>query len=88
MEKMKQKDILESLLEEFGSSFPEFKKVLVDERDIFLAHSLRSAAQPINNEFLLGGQSPTTVVGVVGMGHVNGIINNWNKDLDVTSILK
>jgi pheromone shutdown protein TraB len=88
MEKLKEKDILESLVEEFGASFPEFKRVLIDERDICLAHSLRSAAEPASNELVPGGQSPVKVVGVVGLGHVAGIVRNWNKELDVTQILK
>lgn len=88
MEKLKEKDILESLVEEFGASFPEFKRVLIDERDICLAHSLRSAADAASNELVQGGQSPVKVVGVVGLGHVSGIVRNWNKELDVTQILK
>lgn len=88
IEKLKNKDILDSLLEEFGANFPEFKRVLIDERDICLAHSLKSASKPIPNEFVRGGLSPTVVVGVVGLGHVPGIVRNWNKELDVSEILK
>ena len=88
IEKLKEKDILDSLLEEFGANFPEFKRVLIDERDICLAHSLKSSSKPIPNEFVSGGLTPSTVVGVVGLGHVNGIVKNWDKELDVTEILK
>ena len=88
IEKLKEKDILDSLLEEFGANFPEFKRVLIDERDICLASSLKSSSKPIPNDFVSGGLSPSIVVGVVGLGHVNGIVRNWNKELDVTEILK
>ena len=55
IEKLKEKDILDSLLEEFGANFPEFKRVLIDERDICLTHSLRSACKPIPNNSVPGG---------------------------------
>ena len=31
---------------------------------------------------------PTVIVGVVGIGHVEGIVNNWEKDIDVHEIMK
>ena len=55
IEKLKEKDILDSLLEEFGANFPEFKRVLIDERDICLTHSLQSASKPVPNDFVPGG---------------------------------
>jgi pheromone shutdown protein TraB len=64
--------MLDALLKEFGSSFPEFKRVLIDERDMYLTHSLRSAYQPVPNEFVQGGFSPACVVGVIGLGHMQG----------------
>lgn len=39
--------MLDTLLKEFGSTFPEFKRVLIDERDMYLTNSLRNAYQPI-----------------------------------------
>ena len=48
--------MLDAMLKEFGSSFPEFKRVLIDERDMYLTHSLRSAYQPLPNEFVEGGE--------------------------------
>lgn len=55
IEELKRSDLLESMLKEFGSSFPEFKRVLIDERDMYLANSLRKAYQPVPNEFVPGG---------------------------------
>ena len=34
------------------------------------------------------GFTPAVVVGVVGLGHVKGIKNNWNKQLNLEEILK
>ena len=44
---MKNTDLLDGLLKEFGASFPEFKKVLIDERDQYLTHSLQKACHPL-----------------------------------------
>jgi pheromone shutdown protein TraB len=48
--------MLDALLKEFGASFPEFKRVLIDERDMFLTNSLRNAYQPVPNESFAGGK--------------------------------
>ena len=69
---MKNSDMLDTLMKEFGTIFPEFKKVLIDERNMYLTSSLRSAFQPLPNELSPGEFLPTTVVGVVGLGHVAG----------------
>ena len=47
VEKCKQKDILEQTIEQMTGEFPALGRVFVSERDIFLAHSLRKATQPI-----------------------------------------
>ena len=46
VEKCKQKDLLEQLLKEMTGEFPALSRVFVTERDLFLAHSLKMAAQP------------------------------------------
>jgi pheromone shutdown-related protein TraB len=60
IEDIKKKDQLETILETFTRSFPEVKKRLIDERDIYLAQKIRNAPG-------------TTIVAVVGAGHVPGI---------------
>ena len=37
LQKIKEKDALNSMMQEFGKTFPEVKQVLIDERDQFLA---------------------------------------------------
>lgn len=77
VEKCKDKDILEQLLQELGGEFPGFKRVLLDERNIYLAHSIYRWAQ--NTETSIG---PQRVVAIVGIGHVSGIVENWGKTTD------
>lgn len=73
IEKMKQEDMLESLLAELGQSMPMLREVLIDERDRFLTQKIRSA----------GGEN---VVAVVGAGHVPGIRKYWDQDIDVDAL--
>jgi pheromone shutdown-related protein TraB len=73
IEKMKQADVLETLLNEVGNSLPVLKEILINERDRYLAAKIRTA--PGNK-----------IVAVVGAGHVPGIINNWNNDIDISAL--
>ena len=47
VEKFKGKDLLEQLLAEMTTEFPGLSQVVIEERDTFLAHSLKMAAEPI-----------------------------------------
>jgi len=73
IEKMKQQDVLETLLSEVGKSLPELKAILIDERDQYLAEKIRTA--PGNK-----------IVAVVGAGHVPGIQKYWNADIDTRTL--
>lgn len=77
VERCKNKDILEQLLQELGGEFPGFKRVLLDERNIYLAHSIYEWAQ--NSET---SQGPQRIVAIVGIGHVAGIIEHWGQTTD------
>lgn len=79
VERCKNKDLLEEMLAEMTGEFPALSKVFVKERDIFLAYSLRLAASPMPCMDAPCGEQPTVVVGVVGIGHVPGIVENWDK---------
>ena len=73
VEKMKQEDVLETLLAEVGKSLPILKDILIDERDQYLAEKIRTAP----------GQK---IVAVVGAGHVQGIKNYWNETIDLQKL--
>ncbi len=70
IEKMKQEDVLETLLADVGKSLPVLKDILIDERDQYLTHKIRTAP----------GKK---IVAVVGAGHVPGIKKYWNTEVDV-----
>ncbi len=67
LEELKQQDVLTELMAEMGESLPDMKKVLIDERDIYLAEKIKSS---------LGDK----LVAVVGAGHVNGILHCFSQD--------
>ena len=73
IEKIKQKDVLETLLADVGKSLPVLKDILIDERDRYLAHKIKTA--PGNK-----------IVAVVGAGHVPGIKRYWNADIDIKAL--
>ncbi|OQV20064.1 Acid phosphatase type 7 [Hypsibius exemplaris] len=78
VEKCKSNDVLEELIEKLSEEFPTLHRVLVSERDLFLAHILKSSiAKPIARA---NGPQPGVVVGVVGIGHVSGIKRAWKND--------
>lgn len=60
VEALKKQDQLEALMGEMGRAFPEIKKRLIDERDVYLAQKLRAV-------------SGERIVAVVGAGHVPGM---------------
>lgn len=90
VERCKKQDLLEEMLAEMTGEFPALSKVFVKERDIFLAYSLRLAANPTPCMHSPCGEQPTVVVGVVGIGHVPGIVENWDKvsDADIPDIMR
>ncbi|XP_018333937.1 traB domain-containing protein [Agrilus planipennis] len=82
IERTKKRDMLEQLLAEMSGQYPALGEVFVDERDVYLTHSLQMAAtlklQPKTH--LENVMEPLRVVGVVGLGHVMGITKLWNID--------
>jgi pheromone shutdown-related protein TraB len=67
IEKLKKKDLLTEMLEEMSREMPSVKKVLIDERDEYIAHKIS----------MIKGKR---IVAVVGAGHVDGITKNLKKE--------
>lgn len=88
VEKCKQKDLLEQMLKEMTGEFPALSRVFVEERDIYLAHSLKNLSKPVPLNDDPEKMLYPIVVGVVGIGHIPGIVNNWEKDCDIQEIMK
>ncbi|MEN8136501.1 MAG: TraB/GumN family protein [Thermodesulfobacteriota bacterium] len=67
LSEMRKSDVISGLMEELGQSLPELKRVLIDERDTFLAEKIK-------------GADGAKIVAVVGAGHVAGIKLALNED--------
>lgn len=68
IEKLKEKNALQNMMEELAEYMPTVKSVLIDERDQFLATKIYKS-------------EGTKVVAVVGAGHVPGLVD-WLEKLD------
>ncbi|MBD8067635.1 TraB/GumN family protein [Bacillus sp. PS06] len=73
LEKMKNQDMINSLLNEFTETFPRLKTPLIDERDQYLAHKIKHAP----------GEK---IVAVLGAAHVPGIKEEIKKEQDIASL--
>jgi pheromone shutdown-related protein TraB len=67
LEELKNKDVLSELMSELGEAMPVLKRVLIDERDIYLAEKIKMSAG-------------NRLVAVVGAGHVEGIKKKIGED--------
>lgn len=73
IEEMKSQDQLEVAMQSLAQEFPEIKRRLLDERDLYLAHEIRLATGP-------------KIVAVVGAGHVAGIQKCFEQTYDITEL--
>ncbi|GIO26613.1 TraB/GumN family protein [Ornithinibacillus bavariensis] len=75
LEKMKNQDMIDSMLQEFTESFPRLKTPLIDERDQYLAQKIKEAP----------GEK---IVAVLGAAHVPGIKEQIKKNHDLGLLTK
>ena len=71
IENLKKGDMLHSVIEEFGDSLPQIKKVLIDERDEFMTGKLSMLTKLEN--------APKNILAIVGAGHLVGMVPNFDK---------
>ena len=75
LEKMKQKDMINAMLQEITESFPRLKKPLIDERDQYLAQKIKDAP----------GEK---IVAIPGAAHVPGITREIHKEQNLEALTK
>jgi pheromone shutdown-related protein TraB len=73
IEKLKQEDVLQSILADVEKSHPVLRKILIDERDQYLTAKIKAAP----------GKK---IVAVVGAGHAPGIASYWDSDIDLPAL--
>lgn len=72
---LRNKDVLSEMMDEIGKAMPVLKKVIIDERDQYIAQKMKYS-------------NGKKVVSVVGAGHVKGIVKSLesNDDIDLKNI--
>lgn len=73
IEKMKNEDVLKTLLADVKKTHPVLESVLIDERDRYLCERIKTAP----------GKK---IVAVVGAGHTPGIKRYWDQDIDLDEL--
>ncbi len=64
LRELKQSDVLSGVMAEMAEALPDLKRVLIDERDIFIAEKIKSSPGK-------------RVVAIVGAGHIEGMIASF-----------
>ena len=72
IEKLKNRNELDGMMDELADYLPGVKAVLIDERDCYLASKIWTSAPP-------GSGEPKKIVAVVGAGHMQGMIAHLEK---------
>ena len=75
IEELKDRDNISEMMQEFAEEMPQVQVPLIDERDRYLISAVRDAP----------GKS---VVAVVGAGHVEGMVNHFDTEVDREELAK
>ncbi|KAJ3674919.1 hypothetical protein LUZ60_005535 [Juncus effusus] len=70
-------DALTIVVQEMSKSFPSLIQTLILERDLYMSHALYRVAK-----------EHSSIVAVVGRGHLNGIKENWTRPVEMNSLLE
>ncbi|TKW26502.1 hypothetical protein SEVIR_3G194600v4 [Setaria viridis] len=70
-------DMLTLVIQEMSKAFPSLMETLLHERDMYMSSKLLKVAR-----------EHSSVVAVVGKGHVSGIKKNWQQPIQVKSLLE
>ena len=72
---LRNKDVLSEMMDEIGKAMPVLKRIIIDERDQFIAQKMKES-------------SGKKIVSVVGAGHVKGIVKSLesNDSIDLKNI--
>ncbi len=73
LKELRSKDMLESALGELGHEFPDIKRCVVDERDMYIAQKIRQS-------------EGKCIVAVVGAAHAGGIQTNILTEHDIKEL--
>ncbi|XP_060830588.1 traB domain-containing protein isoform X2 [Bombus pascuorum] len=76
VEHYKQKYVIQQMISSLREKYPAIERTFVTERNIYLTYHLQMATAA---QHTAEGLKPPRIVGVVGIGHTAGIVENWGK---------
>ncbi|XP_024227215.1 traB domain-containing protein isoform X3 [Bombus impatiens] len=76
VERYKRKCVIQQMISSLREEYPAIERTFVTERDMYLTYHLQMATAA---QHTAEGLKPPRIVGVVGIGHINGIVKNWGK---------
>lgn len=79
IEKLKEKDALQTLLDSMPPSFRGIREIVIDERDCYMAQKIRDVV-------LHAKQKPKRALVVIGAGHLRGIEEALQTDHDLLAL--
>uniref|UniRef100_A0A803MY64 TraB family protein n=1 Tax=Chenopodium quinoa TaxID=63459 RepID=A0A803MY64_CHEQI len=77
LKEMDDVDMLTFVIQEMSKEFPTLMETLVNERDLYMSSTLLRIAR-----------ENTSVVAVVGKGHLQGIKRNWEQPVEVSDLME
>ncbi|CAN8306211.1 unnamed protein product [Cochlearia groenlandica] len=77
LKEMDNVDMVTLVIQEMSKEFPSLMDTLVNERDQYMASSLLRVAS-----------EHTSVVAVIGRGHINGIKKNWKQPITMKDLME
>ncbi|MBX3723405.1 MAG: TraB/GumN family protein [Turneriella sp.] len=79
IEKLKEKDALQTVLDSLPPSFRKIREIVIDERDQYMAQKVRDVT-------LNAGKKPRRVLVVVGAGHLRGLEEALGREHDLQQL--
>ena len=83
LEQIRSQDMVQHLLQDLTNHYPNLIEVIQNERDKILTHGLMESANCAKEPY----GPAVTVVGVMGMAHVDGVCSNWMRVGDIRHLL-
>lgn len=77
VEEMNDPGVVKFMLQELSNMFPALTEILVNERDMYMSASLLEVSK-----------KHSSVVAVVGKGHLEGIVKYWKQPIDTKPLME
>uniref|UniRef100_A0AC35U6K1 TraB domain-containing protein n=1 Tax=Rhabditophanes sp. KR3021 TaxID=114890 RepID=A0AC35U6K1_9BILA len=93
IERIKNKDVIEQLMDEFSDKYPIIQKIFLTERDMYMSSTIWRVYRDMFIQKFEAAKAgsipmePINIVAVVGLGHVKGINKYYGQDIDIEKLI-